>query len=430
MPFMISPRYTPCDDTGASVISRTGNPGIMEPAPGHSTIGWAAMSRKDRARSFLAATAAIAILLGTSPARAGGHDFIEEAKAICRVAACGPGENPTGIDTGTVQRHCALMEKNMASYRENFIAKAGPFFAKIVPSGLPRSIVVPFGGGDLLPALVVYPNASEITTISLESAGDPRRIMKASPSQLAQALNMYRSTVGYLLLTNDSSNDSIRTMDRGAIPNQLAFSLTALAILGYEPVSLRYFRIEDDGSLHYYTGDEVSSLEKVRGRRLKGTWIDTDFSVAFRNMELAFRKRGGGRTVIHRHIAFNLDNGHFNGSPLQKHLERKGRISAMIKGASYLPWFDNFSSVRNYCLGHMTFCVSDSTGILPKHAADAGFRQVTYGSFSGAFLDNGGGPGAAAMRDLFRSQPARPLNFRFGYSDVHKLNHLIITSKR
>ncbi|HOT45455.1 MAG TPA: hypothetical protein PLM53_11840 [Spirochaetota bacterium] len=388
------------------------------------------MTRTHRTQHLLAAAAAISIIFIVSQARAGGYDFIEEAKAIYRVAACGPGDVPKGIDAGAVQSHCARMEKNMASYRENFIAKAGPFFAGTVPSGLPRSVVVPFGGGDLLPALVVYPDATEITTISLESAGDPRRLMKSTRRQLDQALNMYRSNVGYMLLTNDNSNDNIRNMDRGAIPNQLAFSLTALAILGYEPVSLKYFRIEEDGSLHYYSKDEVASLEKVRGQRLKGTWIDTDFSVAFRNMELAFRKRGGGRTVIHRHVAFNLDNGHFNKSPLQRHLERKGSISAMIKGASYLPWFENFSAIRNYCLGHMTYCVSDSTGILPKHAADAGFRQVTYGSFSGAFLENEGGSGAAAMRDLFRSQPSRPLNFRFGYSDVHKLNHLVITSKR
>lgn len=388
------------------------------------------MTTRHRAQTILAATAILSILFNVSQVQAGGHDFIEEAKAIYRVAACGPGDVPLGFDGGTVKSHCGRMEKNMASYRENFIAKAAPFFAGTVPSGLPRSVVVPFGGGDLLPALVVYPGAAEITTISLEGAGDPRRLMKATPRQLDRALNMYRSNVGYMLLTNDNSNENIRNMERGAIPNQLAFSLTALAILGYEPVSLKYFTIEDDGSLRYLSLDEIAAMEKSKGRRLKGTWIDTDFSVAFRNMELAFRKRGGGRTIIHRHIAFNLDNSHFNGSPLQKHLERKGTISVMIKGASYLPWFENFSSIRNYCLGHMAYCVSDSTGILPKHAGDAGFRQVTYGSFSGAFLENEGGSGAAAMRELFRSQPSRPLSFRFGYSDVRKLNHLIITSKR
>ncbi len=377
-----------------------------------------------------AGAAALSLLFIVSQAQAKGRDFIEEARAIFRVAACGPGDIPSGIDPAAVRGHCSRMDKNAESYRNNFISRADPFFAGILPSGLPRAVVIPFGGGDLLPAMVVYPGAKEITTISLEGAGDPRRLMKASTAQLTQALEQYRSHVGFMLLTNDSSNQSIRSLDRGVIPNQLAFSLTALTVLGYEPVSLRFFRIEEDGSFHYYTADEIASLEKVRGQRLKNSWVDTDFSIAFRNMELTFRKSGGGRTIIHRHIAFNLDNSHFTGSPLQKHLEKKGKISAMIKGASYLPWFDNFSSLRNYCLGHMACCVSDSTGILPKHAYAAGFRQVAYGSFSGAFLENEGGSGAAEFRALFKSQPARPLNFRFGHADVHKLNHLIITMPR
>ncbi|MBP7736213.1 MAG: hypothetical protein KA369_09600 [Spirochaetes bacterium] len=381
-------------------------------------------------RIILAVAAIISFPLTASRAVGAGNDFVKDAKAIYRVAACGAGEIPSSISAATVNTHCSRMEQNVTSYRANFIKKAGPFFSQTVPSGVPGTIVVPFGGGDLLPALVVYPGASEITTISLESAGDPRRLMKASPGQLVQALNMYRSNVGYMLLTNDSSNESVRNLDRGAIPNQLAFSLTALAILGYEPMSLKYFRIENDGSLHYLSAEEIAAMEQSKGQRLKGTWIDTDFSVAFRNMELAFRKKGGGRTIIHRHIAFNLDNGHFQDSPLRKHLEKKGRISVMVKGASYLLWFLNFSSIRDYLLKHMAYCVSDSTGILPKHASAAGFKQTTYGSFSGAFLENEGGSGAAELRNLFKSQPARQLDFRFGYSDVHKLNHLIITTPR
>jgi hypothetical protein len=329
-----------------------------------------------------------------------------------------------------IEDHCARMGKNVDDYRDNFIQKATPFMAENRPEGLPRTVVVPFGGGDLLPAMVIYPEASEITTLSLESAGDPRRLLKAGRQQLRQALEEYRSHVGFMLTTNDSSNSSIRSLERGLIPNQLAFSLTALSVLGYEPVSLKFFRISGDGAVHYLTLDEIAALENVKGRRLKGSWIDSDFSVAFRNMELAFRKKKGGTTIIHRHIAFNLDDSHLAGSGVLKHLVRKGKISAMIKGASYLLWFDNFSVLRGYLLGHMAFCVSDSTGLLPGHASQAGFRQITYGKFTGAFLDDEGGANASAMRALFQSQPFRPLSFRFGYSDIRGSNHLIITRPR
>jgi len=378
---------------------------------------------------------ALSVAAGFSAAEPAGHDFISEARLIYRIVACGDGEAAltARFDAAAIQDHCRKIDRNIGIYRRDFIDKASLFVAKLVPGGLPAKVIVPFGGGDLLPAMVIYPNSSEYTTISLESAGDPRRLAKATLPQLRQGLDSYRSNVGYMLVSYDNSNESVRNMDRGLIPNQLSFALAALSALGYEPVSLKYFRIEQDGSLHYLSLSEIDSLENVRGQRLKWSWIDTDFSVAFRNMELAFRRKGAGPTapvIIHRHIAFNLDNQHFQGSGLQKHLEGKGTVKAMIKGASYLIWMDNFKAIRDYLLAYSTYMISDSTGILPRHASKAGFEQITYGRFSGAFLKDNGGADAASFRNLWQSQPYRPMQFRFGYSDIYKANHLLVTRLR
>ena len=37
-----------------------------------------------------------------------------------------------------------------------------------------------------------------------------------------------------------------------------------------------------------------------------------------------------------RHVAYNLDDKHFKGSPLEKHLVAKGKMTAMTKAASHL----------------------------------------------------------------------------------------------
>lgn len=378
---------------------------------------------------YSALLCAAVLLAACAPARSAGREYIGEAKIIYRMAACAGGL-PACLDAAMVRDHCARMEKKFDHYRHSFINKAAPFMAAHLPGGLPRKVVIPFGGGDLLPALTVFPNASEITTVSLESAGDPRNFATATPDVIARALEAYRTNVGFMLLMCDNSNNSVRNMDRGVIPSQIAFSLTALAVMGYEPLSLRFFSLRDDGSIHYLEDGEIAALEKVRAQRLKSTWVDTDYSVAFRNMELVFRKKSGGARIIHRHIAFNLDDAHFPGSGLQRHLEAKGTVSVMVKGASYLLWFDSFSAVRNYLLKNMALCLSDSTGILPKHASEAGFTQTTYGKFSGAYLEHEGGSGAAELRVLFQSQPYRPLPFSFGSSDVRRSNHLIITLPR
>jgi len=105
-------------------------------------------------------------------------------------------------------------------------------------------------------------------------------------------LEAFRSSTGLMLLSNDSSNRSIRTLEQGPVPNQLAYALIALAVGGYEPVSLRFITIQPDGRIHYLSGAEIDAREDVRGRRLKQSWVDSDYSVAFRSMELAFRKKG------------------------------------------------------------------------------------------------------------------------------------------
>jgi hypothetical protein len=75
----------------------------------------------------------------------------------------------------------------------------------------------------------------------------------------------------------------------------------------------------------------------------------------------------------------------------------------------------------------MAVMISDSTGILPRHARAAGFEQITYGKFNGAFLPDNGGDDAAELRSLWKSQPFRKVPFRYGYSDIRGENHLMVT---
>ncbi|MFH0974737.1 MAG: hypothetical protein V1874_03020 [Spirochaetota bacterium] len=355
-------------------------------------------------------------------------DFIDEAELLNRTLACAPGQLPSNIDKAQVEQYCRDITKHIAIVQDGFVKKAIPFISALLPKGIPNKVVYPFGGGDLLTALVTYPEANEHTTISLESAGDPRRLRKASKQEVASSIKEFREMIVHFLDNHDSKND-LRKFDRGIIPGQLAFSLIAAKVCNYEPVSLKYFKIEPDGRLYYYTKTDIAALEKTIGKKLAKFWIDTDFSVAFRNMELTLRRVGNGpgpEIIVHRHIAANLDNQHFPDSPLKKHLESKGKISAITKAGSYLLWFDDFAAIRNYMLSNMTIMIADSTGILPRHAKAAGFEQITYGKFHGAFLDSNGGDNAVAMSELWKSQQYRPLPFRYGYSDVKAANHLMI----
>jgi hypothetical protein len=373
----------------------------------------------------------VALLLSSASAQADdAADFIADAKLYYRVVACGNSDPlPAGIDQVTVDKHCAEMAKRYASFTEKYITPARAFFADKRPANAPTTVVYPFGGGDLASALVTYPDAKEVTTISLEHAGDPTKLAKLDKTKLRVALGNYRAAVSGLLSLNDSTTENMRKLEVGGIPGQLSFHLTGMTALGFEPVSLKFFNLDDAGTIHYLSQAEIDALAPKKARKIKGGWVDTDWSQAFTNMELSFRKAGDPKApvVVHRHFAANLANTAFTGSPLEKHLLAKGKVSALTKAASYLIWNSGFSGIRDYLLANMAWMASDSTGIPPRFAKKAGFTQVTYGTFTGAFLEEADPTTSEAFVKLWASQPRRKLPFRYGYPDLEKHLHLMIT---
>ena len=225
------------------------------------------------------------------------------------------------------------------------------------------------------------------------------------------------------------ASENMRKLERGGIPGQLSFHITGMTALGFEPVSLKFITLDPDGKIHYLTAAEIAALAPRKAKKVKGGWVDTDFSEAFNNMELTFRKAGdpAAPLIVHRHFAANLANKAFKDSPLHKHLIAKGKFAAMTKAASYLMWLDGFSEIRDLLLGQMTWMASDSTGVPPRFAKKAGFVQITYGSFTGPFLEEADKATGEAMTKLWASQVHRKLPFRYGYPDANTNLHLMIT---
>ena len=374
----------------------------------------------------------LALLAQTPAPAAPALDFTEEARILYRVVACGnDAALPEGMDAKIVDEHCKELRRRADKYRETWIKEASPFIQGLKPAGLPTTVVYPFGGGDLISALTTYPEAKEITTMSLEHAGDPRRIKGITARQLKASLQLIRSTSSGLLTANDSKTENLMKGQRGDIPGQLSFFLIALAVHGYEPVSLKYVKTNPDGSIRYLSQAELESLEKKEAKLLNKVWVAPDFSEAFDNLELIAVKKGGDPTkdrIVHRHFAQNLDDDHFGKDDGMKgYLKARTPICAMTKAASYLLWRDNFSTIRSYLLDNMQFMVSDSTGIPPKFANAAGFTQETYGKFAESFL----GANAEYNKDFVKLwKDARPLAFRYGYLDKNLSKHMLITKKK
>jgi hypothetical protein len=373
----------------------------------------------------------LVVLALAATAHAEPAEFIGDAKLLNTVAACGGGDVDPAI-AKIVERHCKAINDRLAKFRALYFDKGRPWFEKLVPAKAPATVVYPFGGGDLLSALVAFPNATEITTISLELAGDPRRLKTLKPAQVEASLGALRLEIGGLISVGSNTSENLSSQQQNDLPGQVSSFLLGLVAGGYEPVSMRYFTLDDAGDIHYLEQAEIDAMDSAAAKSLKHDWKPPTFSPAFANVEIQYRKIGETQLRVHRHIAWNLGNDYVTKHPqLIRHLEKKGSVTVLVKGASYLLWRPDFSRIREYLLDHLAWMLSDSTGIPPKFARPAGMIQETYGDYTGAFLEGAqANPHDVDMIDLWHSQKRRSLPFRFGYVDKDKQAHLLVTRPR
>ncbi len=390
-------------------------------------------------RSYLAF---LALVLGTTTASADvgagqPRDFATEVKTLFRIGACG-GDEPVAdkLPKKAIAAHCKDMAELYASYRRAWADKASAFIKALKPADLPKTVVYPFGGGDLTSALVVFPDATEITTISLEAAGDVRTVTSISNRTLVTDLDTIGGDIRRLYRSAHSTTKSLQAASHSELPGSLMFALAGLAVHDMEPVSLRYFDIEPDGKLSYLSNEtldaraaELAASKKTKVKKpTKHFWFEQDS--AFANVEIQYHPRGdaAGPVRTYRHIVMNLDDAHLTADGrVLAHLRLKGKVAVITKAASFLLWYDDFTQIRDYLLKHISWMISDASGIPPSYANPAGFEQVTYGEFSGPYfvIDNKNTRGEFVK--LWRTNPHKDLPFRFGYPDAEKHNHLMIT---
>ena len=361
-------------------------------------------------------------------------DFIAEARLLSHLVACaGDAGTPADWPSPLLKRHCVLLRDQMAKYRARWIERTRPFLLRVVPADLPKSVVYPFGGGDLVTALATFPNADEFTTISLETAGDVRGVGSLTAKELKPSLDSTLEHLRCLFAVSHSKTTNLKAGSHSSLPGEIAFALVAFSVFDYEPVSLRYFRLDEQGKPIYWKASELPTVGVP--------WVKDGGPNPFANVEITFRSRQDPQDLkapkdgtkaplrVYRHVAANLNDDHFVANrPLPLHLASKGPVSVMVKAASYLLWFDTFSHIRSYLLDHATWMISDSTGIQPSLARAAGFEQDCYGLFHGPMLAKNSHTKSEFLT-LWQASPRRMLPFYFGYPDIDGHGHMMVTRR-
>jgi hypothetical protein len=259
-------------------------------------------------------------------------------------------------------------------------------------------------------------------------------------ARLGDEVDSIGNEIRRLYRSAHSTTKSLQAASHSELPGTIMFALAGLAVHGMEPVAMRYFDIEPDGSLSYLGNAQLEEraaelaarkLGNAPPRKITHYWYEQ--VSAFANVEIQFRPRGDAKAPprTYRHIVANLDDSHMAADDrVLRHLRGKGKVSVMTKAASFLLWYNDFTRIRDYLLHNTAWMISDASGIPPSYAGPAGFEQVTYGEFEGPYFIIDDKNTRAEFVKLWRSQPHRELPFRFGYPDSAKHNHMMITRPR
>ncbi len=290
-------------------------------------------------------------------------DFTAEAKLLFALVSCSGAPLPPALDAAVVGAFCARQGKALAAYRAGRLPAASAALARLRPPGLPTTVIQPFGG-DLLTALAAFPDLRNVTTISSARAGDPRRLVATrSPAELGRELERVRAATARLL-------GEAGGRDGSADP--LALDMVALAAHGFQPVSLRFFRIERDGSLHHLTRAELSAAGSAQ-------------APGFAGAELVFVKEGEdprSRARTHRLVAAELSDAAMARSPgVAAHLSSKGEVVALVTGAGPRLRRADAGKARDLVLRQAVFVLADAAAPFPLAGARGRLVQEAHGAY-------------------------------------------------
>ena len=220
-------------------------------------------------------------------------------------------------------------------------------------------------------ALTVFPDATEVTTLSLEAPGDIRAI--DSIDKAAARRRPRGDQQGHPAALSARRTRRRRAAWRHRTPSCRARSCSRSPASPCTTWSPSSFATSTSRPTARSLPDEQGARRPRRERSpRKGTQEEALDALLVRADESRSRtsRSSSARAATttaplrtYRHILANLDDAHNKADArVIAHLESKGKVAVMTKAASFLLWWDDFSTVRDYLLAHAAWMISDASG--------------------------------------------------------------------
>lgn len=272
----------------------------------------------------------------------------------------------------------------------------------------PKQILYPFSGPDLLFAHHFFNTAKSFFLIGLEPCGTIPVFLRANNPDFTKLHSYMRQL--YVSVEDIVHFSFFRTLDMNAelkqntLDGTLHVLLFFLGKLKCTPLQLRYFEINNSGSLAYST--------------LPKNGVEITFINTFKD------------TCYVQYLSANLDNQNFNDqSNLFTYINSSNYDIAYIKGASYLLHNDGFSNIRSLLIKRLPAILQDDTGIPFQYFQLSNWEFNLYGNynkpirlFKNRYQND--------LDSFYKKSKPIPLGFGLGYNFKNKNSALIFAQKK
>ncbi|EIC19476.1 hypothetical protein [Thiorhodovibrio frisius] len=313
--------------------------------------------------------------------------------------------------------------------------------SKIDPS-LP--LFYPFGGPDMVHALMLYPHGREYLLFGLEPPGSLELDPDAPAQQRHELLNAVRWALrdiyqrGYFI-TGRMSSDLTRTELDGVLPLLLVF----IARSGYEVLAIEDVELVPEGRIEIMTTknapktDQTGDPGQEDGLTQAGCPDIPGVRVRFRanaydgesekpDGESEKSDRSPEKQVTYLQLDVS-DNGLGNCTALEDYIEGIGPTNTFVKSASYLMHYATFSGIRALTLAVSDSIFQDDTGIPYRELDQADWDIILFGRYTNPIRDfSGVYQSDLNQAYLAKTHPIDTLPFSMGYHWwTSEQNHLL-----
>jgi len=220
------------------------------------------------------------------------------------------------------------------------------------------SVFYPFSGPDISNPLAFYPKAREIVMFGLEPTGGIPDLKNVDPSEINQQLKLLLNAINFTLdKAFFVTLDMQKTVKHSSLNGTSAIMIFFLARGGYDILNMREINIAEDGS----AADGVSADKN-----------------SINGVEILFTENNSKDVIRARYFTVNIVDDSRQVDRFDAYMRKYPPLTTIIKSASYLMRWNNFSKIRNLVLETSNSIIQDDSGVPYSYFRNNSEWNVTH----------------------------------------------------